>query len=146
MALPKPSETDDKKAGSERKEHAGEVKNTKIALIAEYVDKIKTVAVSNNSESVDNEDVSGSVKVADLSKICEKGDLSVSNSKKTSEALKSNAEYACSFCDYTNKRGTNLKRHIQSKHEGIFYPCQDCDYKGNRKDNLDSHRRNRHGT
>ena len=143
VALPKPSESDNQKVGSETVKHDDKVKNTDKALIKEYVVNVRKVTVSNNSESVDKEDNSGGLKVTNLSTRCQKGDVAFS--KKTSEALKSNAEYACSFCDYTNKRGTNLKRHIQSKHEGIFYPCKDCDYKGNRKDNLDSHRRKRHG-
>ena len=33
----------------------------------------------------------------------------------------------------------NLKRHVESKHEGVRYPCMKCDYVTTRKNYLEAH-------
>ena len=47
--------------------------------------------------------------------------------------------YACKHCDKKYPTAGNLKRHIQSKHEGVKYPCNQCDYQATDKSNLTTH-------
>ena len=47
--------------------------------------------------------------------------------------------HPCKFCTFTFKTWGNLKRHIESIHEGITYPCKFCIYKAKTMDNLKVH-------
>ena len=47
--------------------------------------------------------------------------------------------YACKHCDKKYPTAGNLKRHIQSKHEGVKYPCNQCDYQATDKSHLKTH-------
>ena len=37
--------------------------------------------------------------------------------------------YQCKQCEFTSKDKSNLKKHIDYKHEGIRYACGQCEYK-----------------
>ena len=57
---------------------------------------------------------------------------------------KKDGKYQCQQCDYENSRSDNLRRHVETKHEGVRYPCDQCDYKATREDKLKRHKENRH--
>ena len=48
--------------------------------------------------------------------------------------------HKCKDCDYTSKRGDQLKVHMAKAHgNGQMYKCDDCDYKTARKDTMQRH-------
>ena len=47
--------------------------------------------------------------------------------------------YPCDKCDYAATTAKNLKRHIESKHDGVRYPCDKCEYAATWKGNLKKH-------
>jgi len=53
--------------------------------------------------------------------------------------------YPCSHCDYVATQASNLKKHVESKHEGVRYPCSHCDYVSTTVQNLKSHFKKKHG-
>jgi len=56
-----------------------------------------------------------------------------------SVSMNDELKYQCQLCDYQAKLAGNLKKHVQSKHEGIRYPCQQCDYQASQQDSLKRH-------
>merc|ERR1712129_206097 len=54
----------------------------------------------------------------------------VLNNKLNSEA------FQCSKCNYQTRKSQNLRRHIDSIHEGKKYPCDQCNYKASIDTNL----------
>jgi len=50
----------------------------------------------------------------------------------------------CDKCIYITTTKTDLKKHIQGKHEGIKYPCPHCDYKTGWNSDLKAHMKNKH--
>ena len=40
-----------------------------------------------------------------------------------------NSKYQCPHCDYDASLSSDLRRHVESKHEGVRYRCDQCDYK-----------------
>ena len=51
--------------------------------------------------------------------------------------------YYCSFCDF---KGTNLRRHIRSIHEGKKHPCSICAYQATQTNSLKNHMKRIHKT
>ena len=47
--------------------------------------------------------------------------------------------FLCPDCDYKTKDSSNIKRHIQTIHEGIAICCKQCEFKTPRKDKLKLH-------
>ena len=50
----------------------------------------------------------------------------------------------CDKCNYITTTKTDLKKHIQGKHEGFKYPCPHCDYKTGWNSDLKAHIKNKH--
>ena len=42
-------------------------------------------------------------------------------------------------CDYQATKKGDLKRHIESIHEGVHYTCDQCEYKATQKGDLRKH-------
>jgi len=57
---------------------------------------------------------------------------------------KSQDGYQCSQCDYVATRASNLKIHIEYKHEGVRYPCPQCEFAGTTASNLKNHIERKH--
>ena len=55
-----------------------------------------------------------------------------------------NVRFPCNQCGFSATTGFNLKRHIESQHEGIRYPCDQCDYKATQPLLLKKHKMRRH--
>lgn len=54
-------------------------------------------------------------------------------------------KYQCDRCEYQAERKDNLKRHIQSIHEGLRFSCNQCEYQATRQGSLKRHKQNVHG-
>ena len=65
--------------------------------------------------------------------------------KKRSDMSKTkDGKYQCQQCDYENNQSSNLKLHVEAKHEGVRYPCDQCDYKATRELSLKRHQEIKH--
>ena len=54
------------------------------------------------------------------------------------------SEYPCEQCEFNASTPRNLKRHIESIHEGIRYPCDLCKYSSTTLSDLKRHKGNKH--
>ena len=54
------------------------------------------------------------------------------------------ASQDCPYCDYKATTKRNLKRHVESKHQGVCYSCDYCAYKATTKGNLKIHVESKH--
>ena len=63
------------------------------------------------------------------------------NLKKHVESIHEGGCYPCDQCDYKATWKSLLKTHVKSTHEGICYTCAQCDYKATQKSNLRTHRK-----
>ena len=50
-----------------------------------------------------------------------------------------NVKYNCDLCDYRATTKVNIKRHLQSIHEGVKYSCKQCEFKATQKKNVKRH-------
>ena len=44
--------------------------------------------------------------------------------------------YPCDQCDYKAKNVGNLKKHVESIHDGVCYTCDQCTYKATKKGHI----------
>ena len=58
---------------------------------------------------------------------CNKQFTTLSNLKTHIQAKHEGVKYACNQCDYQATQQNSLKTHIQSKHEGVKYVCNRCE-------------------
>ena len=56
----------------------------------------------------------------------------------------SSMQYACDQCNFQASQKSNLKTHINSKHEGVKYVCDQCDYQAMQQGNLKKHITSKH--
>jgi len=53
---------------------------------------------------------------------------------------------SCEKCEYTSTCKGNLKKHVDSMHNGKIYPCSKCQYKAKNKSNLNKHVKTQHNS
>ena len=77
---------------------------------------------------------------------CDKKLSSKVGIKKHIEVIHNEVKFSCDQCLHQTTSLSNLKRHIQDKHdaENGKYQCDQCEYKTHRKDRLRDHMHNRH--
>ena len=66
------------------------------------------------------------------------------NLKRHVESIHEGIRYNCDQCDYQATQSTDIKRHKEYKHEGIKYNCEECDYKATTTGSLKLHVDSRH--
>ena len=64
--------------------------------------------------------------------------------KKHIQSAHEGIKFPCNNCGYKATHKQALLRHIKSIHEGIKFPCDLCGYKATRKDHLYAHEKNKH--
>ena len=52
--------------------------------------------------------------------------------------------YSCDRCEYAATTATDLKKHIEFKHEGVRYPCDKCEYAATTVSSLKKHNEIKH--
>jgi len=52
--------------------------------------------------------------------------------------------YPCSQCQHVATTANNLKKHVESKHEGVRYPCSHCEHAATNAYNLKKHVKSKH--
>jgi len=52
--------------------------------------------------------------------------------------------YTCSQCEHVATRASDLKRHVESIHEGVRYPCSQSEHVATTASHLKSHVKNKH--
>ena len=52
--------------------------------------------------------------------------------------------YPCDKCEYAATKASNLKEHVEKKHEGVRYPCDLCEYAATRARILKQHIESKH--
>ena len=70
---------------------------------------------------------------------CSKQFTTLSNLKTHIQAKHEGVKYACNQCDYQATQQAHLTTHSQAKHEGVRYACNQCDYQARRLENLTTH-------
>ena len=66
--------------------------------------------------------------------------------KNTCDQLDQHKLLFCKQCNHTVTASEELKRHVQSVHEGIVYPCDQCSYVSKRRADLKVHFMSKHNT
>ena len=74
-----------------------------------------------------------------MCKSCDYKNVNRSNLKRHVESVHEGKRHPCSHCDYQATQLGHLKRHIKSSHEGIKYSCSHCDYQATQNNNLRLH-------
>ena len=64
--------------------------------------------------------------------------------RRSDVSIKKGGKYKCQQCDYENSNSGNVRKHMDSKHEGIRYPCDQCDYKATQGRHLKRHKEINH--
>ena len=64
--------------------------------------------------------------------------------KKHLQSIHEGVCYPCGQCAYKATFAGNLTKHVESIHEGVRYPCDQCDYKATRKIHLKTHIKSKH--
>ena len=52
--------------------------------------------------------------------------------------------YPCDKCEFAATDASNLKKHVESKHEGVRYLCDKCEYAATTASNLRRHVKSKH--
>ena len=52
--------------------------------------------------------------------------------------------HKCELCDFYSTSKSNLKKHVQSQHDGIRYFCDKCDHITTQKGHLKAHKKSQH--
>ena len=52
--------------------------------------------------------------------------------------------YPCDKCEYAATTVSDLRRHVESKHEGVRYPCNKCEYAATQAGGLKRHTKRKH--
>jgi len=60
------------------------------------------------------------------------------------ESKHQGVRYPCGDCEYAATEPRQLKRHREAKHEGIRYPCDECEYAATQMCHLTKHKKRRH--
>ena len=76
---------------------------------------------------------------------CEHASTNPSDLKKHIESKHQEFKFTCDLCDYAASRPKYLKQHIESKHEGIKYYCNQCEYSATAFASLKKHKEIKHG-
>ena len=59
-------------------------------------------------------------------------------------SLFSGHRFHCTQCDFSAKRKSHLKDHVDAVHDNVRYPCDQCDVVYTSKANLKKHKLSRH--
>ena len=52
--------------------------------------------------------------------------------------------YPCVKCEHAATTASDLKKHIESKHEGVRYLCDKCEYAATTESSVKRHIKNKH--
>ena len=97
----------------------------------------QNLEIQDNPETVDRAIDVGMEVTTDIS--ANQEDQHISETNLEPQPLQKDKKHQCSQCDYQTSDTSNLKKHIQSLHEGIRYKCNQCDKEYTEKGILRKH-------